>query len=231
MRHGVELSWMAGNEVYLYVCFIVSPIDAQYTSFDDREPSDRSCSSGRTLRGYSRRNRASLRCLLCFLFCQSRNCSERSIFARFASNAMSSNDRPTRHGRWLMRRPSRGAGCRVWWQNAKKTAWHPEFEAKNRDPDKSAPVAPCECRAEHGAPSCRILPRTWPSSHFACAGVKPRFITRHPRTPDAGHLSFAVTLFRAEANSDKTNHGLLIGPLLERSDFAVHRVPLIFAWK
>ena len=63
-----------------------------------------------------------------------------------------------------------------WWrQNAKKN-WvgHPEFEPRNRKPDKSAPVAPCECRAEQGAPMCGIFRRTRPSSHFTCGGVATR---------------------------------------------------------
>ena len=32
----------------------------------------------------------------------------------------------------------------------KSWIWHPEFEAKKRKPGKSAPVAPCKCRSEHG---------------------------------------------------------------------------------
>ena len=54
----------------------------------------------------------------------------------------------------------------------KKWVWHPEFEPQNRKPGKSAPVTPCECRAEHAPPICGILRRTRPSSNFTCGGVQ-----------------------------------------------------------
>ena len=71
-----------------------------------------------------------------------------------------------------MRRTSRGAGCRAWRQNAPKSwIWHLESEAKNRKSDKSAPVAPCKCRSEHGAAKALVPARTRPSSSFTSAGV------------------------------------------------------------
>ena len=71
-----------------------------------------------------------------------------------------------------MRRTSRGGWLsRLAAKRQKSWVWHPEFEPQNRKPGKSAPVTPCECRAEHGAPICRILRRTRPSSHFTCGGV------------------------------------------------------------
>ena len=85
----------------------------------------------------------------------------------------SSSGFPARQGRRLMRRTSRG-GWRLSRLAAKRQkSWvgHPEFEPQNRKPGKSAPVTPCEYRAEHGAPMCRILRRTRPSSHFTSGGV------------------------------------------------------------
>ena len=71
-----------------------------------------------------------------------------------------------------MRRTSRGAGCRAWRQNAPASwIWHLESEAKNRKSDKSAPVAPCKCRSEHGAAKALVPARTRPSSGFTSAGV------------------------------------------------------------
>ena len=71
-----------------------------------------------------------------------------------------------------MRRTSRGGWLsRLAAKRQKNWVGHPEFEPQNRKPDKSAPVAPCECRAEHGAPMCGVLRRTRPSSHFTCGGV------------------------------------------------------------
>ena len=52
-----------------------------------------------------------------------------------------------------MRRTSRGGWLsRLAAKRQKSWVWHPEFEPQNRKPGKSAPVTPCECRAEHGAP-------------------------------------------------------------------------------
>ena len=48
---------------------------------------------------------------------------------------------PARRGRRLMRRTSRGVWHSRSTANTKKKGWHPEFEAKNRNPDESAPVA------------------------------------------------------------------------------------------
>ena len=71
-----------------------------------------------------------------------------------------------------MRRTSRGGWLsRLAAKRQKSWVWHPEFEPQNRKPGKSAPVTPCECRAEHGAPICRILRRTRPSSDFTSGGV------------------------------------------------------------
>ena len=71
-----------------------------------------------------------------------------------------------------MRRASRGGWLsRLAAKRQKSWVWHPEFEPQNRKPSKSAPVTPCECQAEHGAPICGILRRTRPSSHFTCGGV------------------------------------------------------------
>ena len=71
-----------------------------------------------------------------------------------------------------MRRTSRGGWLsRLAAKRQKSWVWHPEFEPQNRKPGKSAPVTPCECRAEHGAPICRILRITRTSSHFTCGGV------------------------------------------------------------
>ena len=71
-----------------------------------------------------------------------------------------------------MRRTSRGGWLsRLAAKRQKSWVWHPEFEPQNRKPGKSAPVTPCECRAEHGAPICRILRRTRPSSGFTSGGV------------------------------------------------------------
>ena len=56
-----------------------------------------------------------------------------------------------------MRRTSRGGWLsRLAAKRQKSWVWHPDFEPQNRKPGKSAPVAPCECRAEHGAPICRV---------------------------------------------------------------------------
>ena len=72
-----------------------------------------------------------------------------------------------------MRRTSRGGWLsRLAAKRQKSWVGHPEFEPQNRKPDKSAPVTPFECRAEHGAPMCGILRRTRPSSHFTCGGVR-----------------------------------------------------------
>ena len=69
-----------------------------------------------------------------------------------------------------MRRASRGGWLsRLAAKRQKSWIWHPEFEPQNRKPCKSAPVTPFECRAEHGAPICRILRRTRPSSYFTSA--------------------------------------------------------------
>ena len=58
---------------------------------------------------------------------------------------------PARHGRRLMRRTSRGGWLsRLAAKRQKSWVGHPEFEPQNQKPDKSAPVTPCECRAEHG---------------------------------------------------------------------------------
>ena len=53
----------------------------------------------------------------------------------------------------------------------KSWIWHLESEAKNRKSDKSAPVAPCKCRSEHGAAKALVPARTRPSSDFTSAGV------------------------------------------------------------
>ena len=71
-----------------------------------------------------------------------------------------------------MRRTSRGGWLsRLAAKRQKSWVWLPEFDPQNRKPGKSAPVTPCEYRAEHGAPICRILRRTRPSSHFTSGGV------------------------------------------------------------
>ena len=73
-----------------------------------------------------------------------------------------------------MRRTSRGDWLsRLAAKRQKNWVWHPEFEPQNQKPGKSAPVTPCECRAEHGALICGVLRRTRPSSHFTCGGVAP----------------------------------------------------------
>ena len=81
-----------------------------------------------------------------------------------------------------MRRTSRGGWLsRLAAKRQKSWVWHPEFEPQNQKPGKSAPVTPCECRAEQGAPSYRILRRTRPSSYFTSGGVTGSFFYVHLR--------------------------------------------------
>ena len=71
-----------------------------------------------------------------------------------------------------MRRTSRGGWLsRLVAKRQKKSAWQPVFEAKNRKPDKGAPVSPCKYRHDHGSPKAGVPARTWPSSDFTSTGV------------------------------------------------------------
>ena len=101
-----------------------------------------------------------------------------------------------------MRRTSRGGWLsRLVAKRRKSWVGHPEFEPQNRKSDKSAPVTPCECRAEHGAPMCGILRCTRPSSHFTCRGARflARFKTKQARetTRESSHAYAAQSTTRA----------------------------------
>ena len=83
-----------------------------------------------------------------------------------------------------MRRTSRGGWLsRLAAKRQKSWVGHPEFEPQIRKPDKSAPVTPCECRADHGAPICGLLRRLRPSSNFTCGGVIWRQVEKMVATP------------------------------------------------
>ena len=63
------------------------------------------------------------------------------VMIQLSSSGRPPSGAPARRGRRLMRRTSRGVWHSRSTANTKKKGWHPEFEAKNRNPDESAPVA------------------------------------------------------------------------------------------
>ena len=60
----------------------------------------------------------------------------------------------------------------------KSRVWHPEFEAKNRKPDKGAPVSPYKCRSDHGPRKASVPARTWPSSRILLSRVSKVLATK-----------------------------------------------------